>query len=216
MFSPVALLVVRSQAESRKISRETIVPIVTLANEATLALEVVELHENMRKMSITDGLTGLFIYRYFEVKLAKEINLALQQKKELSLVIFDIDYFKKCNDTYGHEAGNEVLKNVSGILRNRCRQTDTVCRFGGEEFVSILGVTDMERAGKYAEAIRKSVEVLDINYEGKKIKVTVSAGVSSLSFIGNKNSLELINSADKALYAAKDSGRNKTVLASQL
>ncbi|MFA5276039.1 MAG: diguanylate cyclase [Candidatus Omnitrophota bacterium] len=210
---------------TKYIAKDTIIDFFGIALLTTLTFLIVSAAEytyiilenvKLKKLAITDGLTGLYVYRYFEVKLAKEITIALQTKKELSLVIFDIDNFKKFNDNYGHEAGNEVLRNVSGVLRNRCRQTDTICRFGGEEFVSILGITDIERAGKYAEAIRKSIEVLVINWNGKPMKVTVSAGVSSLNILSKKTALDLVNSADKALYAAKNAGRNKTILANQI
>ena len=186
--------------------------IVSVIEYASIVIENVKL----TKLAVTDGLTGLYSFRYFEVRLTKEFNISLQLKKDLSLVIFDIDNFKKFNDTYGHEAGNAIIKSVAATLKARCRQTDTVCRYGGEEFVSILQNTSLEGAGKYAEAIRKNIEMFVVNWEGKDLKITVSAGVSSLSCLTKKVPQELINSADKALYAAKNAGRNRVSSAEQI
>jgi len=186
--------------------------IVSIIEYANVIIENVKL----TKLAVTDGLTGLFSFRYFEVRLIKELNISLQLKKDLSLVIFDIDHFKQFNDNHGHEAGNAILKSVAATLRARCRQTDTVCRYGGEEFVSILQNTSLEGAGKYAEAIRKNIEMFVVSWEGKDLKITVSAGVSSLSCLTKKTAPELINSADKALYAAKNAGRNRVSSAEQI
>lgn len=165
----------------------------------------------LRKLAVTDGLTGLYVLRYFEVKLNSEINTAITKKDGLSLAIFDIDYFKKINDTYGHDAGNEILKKVASIMKNRSRKTDTLVRFGGEEFAAILPQTNAEGAGRYAEIIRKAIESCDFVYQDKILKVTVSAGTSSLPDSKNASAQELLKTADTALYEAKTSGRNKVV-----
>jgi diguanylate cyclase (GGDEF)-like protein len=162
----------------------------------------------LRRMAITDGLTGLYVFRYFEAKLNSEVRAALEARKNLSLVIFDIDYFKKFNDTYGHDAGNEVLKTFAAILA-KSRHTDTVARFGGEEFVAILPTTNLEGALIYAEAIRKKVEAASCLWQEKPLKITVSAGAATLLNLPQTTAKSLITAADTALYKAKANGRNR-------
>lgn len=221
----LAILTTAYYLTVKYLARDTIVDFFGIATVTILSFLIVSTIEyvyiiienvTLRKLAVTDGLTGLYTLRYFEVKLTRELNIALQVKKNLSLVIFDIDHFKNFNDNYGHEAGNAILKSVAATLKARCRQTDTICRYGGEEFVSILQNTSLEGAGKYAEAIRKNIEMFVINWEGKDLKITVSAGASSFSCLAKKTTQELINSADKALYAAKDAGRNRVLLANQI
>lgn len=163
---------------------------------------------NLELLAITDGLTGLYILRYFEVKLNSEIGKAIKNNTSLSLAIFDIDHFKKFNDNYGHELGNEVLKSVASILKKNSRPTDQVCRFGGEEFVVILPYTKLEDGVRYAEKIRKLIEAFDLQWKDTTLKITISAGVSALRNSVNSYHL-LLETADKALYVAKESGRNR-------
>lgn len=196
--------------------------IITIALSSFLIITIIDYFHtllenvNLRRLAITDGLTGLYVFRYFEVKLIRELRIAHETKRDLSLVIFDIDHFKNINDTYGHDAGNEVLKGVATVLRNRCRYDDTICRFGGEEFVSILPHTNLEQSGKYGEAIRKNIEMFPFKWEGKDLKITISAGCASVRTLDKATPQDLIKAADQALYAAKTGGRNKVILSSQL
>ncbi|PIQ89670.1 MAG: hypothetical protein COV72_01790 [Candidatus Omnitrophica bacterium CG11_big_fil_rev_8_21_14_0_20_42_13] len=166
---------------------------------------------HLKKLATTDGLTGLYVFRYFEAKLNSEIKNAQKAKTELSLVIFDIDNFKKINDTYGHDAGNEVLKNTAALISRQCRKNDTVARFGGEEFVAILPSTNAKGANIYAEKIRKAIEEFDFPLQERTLKVTVSAGTASLLLLNKPTAEGLLKAADTALYEAKTSGKNKIV-----
>lgn len=176
-------------------------------------LSVVIENTTLRRLAITDGLTGLFVFRYFEAKLNSEIRKAVTTYSDLSLVIFDIDHFKDFNDNYGHDLGNEILKNFSAIMTEHSRAADTVSRFGGEEFAVILPQTSLEQAYKYAENIRKKAEEFTLVWQGKALRITVSAGVSSLECVDRISYTSLVKSADQALYQAKDSGRNRSISA---
>jgi len=127
--------------------------------------------------------------------------------RSFSVVMFDIDHFKKVNDTYGHEAGDAVLSAFAQILKKDCRTVDVVGRFGGEEFLAILTDTDSEGGVKFAQKVREHVQKARFVYKKKRITVTISAGVSQRA---NHLSLEAtINAADEYLYKAKNSGRNR-------
>ncbi len=166
----------------------------------------------LKKEAITDGLTGLYVYRYFELKLKNEVKKAREQKLPLSLIVLDIDYFKKINDIHGHEDGNLILKELASVMGKFSRRIDTVCRYGGEEFCVILTNTGTENAAKYAENMRKTISTHDFPITGKNINLTVSMGIASLG--GNvHNADELMKKSDSALYQAKQSGRNRVALA---
>lgn len=163
----------------------------------------------LRKLALTDGLTGLYGFRYFETRLNIEMKRALSQNADLSLVILDVDHFKEINDTYGHDLGNKVLKKVAAIIRKHTRRSDTVARFGGDEFAIILFHSDSDTSGKLAENVRIVIEGLETKWEDKVIKTTISAGVASLRKSGKTTAADLLKAADEALYKAKAAGRNK-------
>lgn len=165
-------------------------------------------NRQLRILAITDELTGLFVFRYLKVKLESDIRKALEQQYSLSLVMFDIDNFKKFNDTYGHEAGNLILSKVALLIKNNSRPSDTVFRFGGDEFITILFNTNLANSIGYADKIRKIVENSSFSWKDNILKVTISAGGSSLSDSRNKVPRELFTMADEALYKAKSSGKN--------
>ena len=129
-------------------------------------------------------------------------------KRSLAVVIFDIDYFKSINDTYGHQAGDRVIKEVARVLQVNCRSIDIPCRYGGEEFTVILPETGKDEAVIFAERIRAVVEGLRIEYEESTIRLSVSGGYRSVPELQPKDSNELMEMADLALYHAKKSGRN--------
>lgn len=159
-----------------------------------------------------DLLTGLLNRRAFDLLAKKSIASAKRYKQPLSAIICDIDFFKKVNDTYGHAAGDQVIKAVANIITNSARHSDVTVRFGGEEFILLLPQTDTEGAFLLAEKIRNTIESTEIKIAGHNITVTTSFGISQL--IDNDEKVEdIIARGDKALYQSKDEGRNKTTIA---
>ena len=168
------------------------------------------IHKRTEKLAFTDPLTELYNHRFFQETLLQEFTRAHRYKKPLSLMIIDIDFFKKFNDTYGHLVGDKVLKHVSSIFKSSMReQIDTVARYGGEEFGVILPETTLEGAAAFAERIRSKVEESFIPEGDKKLKVTLSIGVSCISVTKCTKTSDLIEAADQALYKAKAEGRNQ-------
>ena len=154
----------------------------------------------------TDGLTGLYNRKFFNEQLKSTINEALIHSYEVSLIMIDIDDFKKFNDTFGHQAGDEILATVSNVISNCIRTNDFAARFGGEEFVVILEKANKQVAVQIAERIRSSIEKLPMGYA--KSKVTVSIGISTLPDRG-KDMDSLIKDADESLYYSKRNGKNQ-------
>lgn len=165
-----------------------------------------ELYESATK----DVLTNLFSKRYFLEHLDVEFNFHARIKKPLSLVIADIDHFKKINDTYGHLAGDQVLKELGRILVNVLRKGDVAGRYGGEEMVFLLRETPLLGARTFAERLRELISGHSFIYDGKKIPVTISLGAATVTQGNYKNPMELIKKADEYLYKAKKTGRNRT------
>lgn len=164
----------------------------------------------LARMALSDGLTGLFNRAYFDATIEQETARSLRTKKPLSLLLIDLDYFKKINDTYGHQAGDRVLEEVALVLREQSRTSDTVCRYGGEEFAIILPETPRSHAQMVAERIRQRVSTLDCGFA-----VTASIGINCAERPEGLVPQTLIAGADKALYAAKHNGRNRCEIASK-
>ena len=164
-------------------------------------------HHDLEQMAYTDPLTGLRTRRFYDEIIGQEITRSERDSGPLSLVFIDIDHFKEVNDTYGHPAGDYVLSKLGEIVKNSVRGSDICCRYGGEEIIVVLPDTDEHGAYKFAEYLRKKIEGEKWDYEGKKIEVTISSGVS----VYRKGS-GLIELADRALYEAKRTGRNKVVV----
>ena len=165
--------------------------------------------EHQYKLATIDGLTELYNHRYFQDALRNQIELAKRYNQSFSLIIIDIDFFKKFNDTYGHQAGDAVLRQVAQTLKKNSRTTDFVCRYGGEEMSIILPNTNAEEALFNANRIRKSIEEKDFHLNATDMgKVTISLGVSTYPTNG-ETAQELIEWADKGLYYAKEHGRNQ-------
>lgn len=181
-----------------------------LGTSAGLAIEKLLVFEKANALATHDGLTGLYNHRTFQQMLAEEITRAIRYTEPLSMVICDIDHFKKVNDTYGHPFGDVVLKSVSQTLQSSVRQDiDTVSRYGGEEFAIILVKTDTAGALETAERIRSAVASVKFNGPGgKEVLVTMSFGIAEYKKDA-KQINELIAKADKALYRAKENGRNR-------
>ena len=199
------------------VSKKAILPdvlssIAIVANELGMALENAGAYNEAKAVSLKDGLTGLLNRVAIDDLLAKSFRKAMDGKNDLSIVMIDVDFFKKFNDKFGHQAGDNVLKLIATTLKKLSRPFDHVGRYGGEEFIVILNNTDLEKAIVYAERIRKEIEHLGtllINrFPG--LSLTVSAGVSEYQE-SVKDRDKLIAMADKALYRAKETGRNKVV-----
>ena len=160
----------------------------------------------IEKMSMTDRLTGLYNRHKFDKIISREASRTARYKSTFSIIIFDIDFFKKVNDTHGHQVGDDVLIRLADILRNSVRETDLVSRWGGEEFIIIASSTELADTLIFAEKIRKIVETSKFPVVKQ---ITISCGVAE--FLPGESTSELISRADNALYKAKDSGRNKVV-----
>jgi diguanylate cyclase (GGDEF)-like protein len=182
-----------------------------LCNQAAISIANAKLHAEIEKLATTDGLTGLYNHRRFQEKLSDEFRRLNRYSSPVSLILADIDYFKKVNDTYGHPAGDLVLKGVSKIIREQIRDMDVPARYGGEEFAVILPGTEAEGAKNIAERLRRAVMDTTFSPDGKSLQVTISIGIATAPFDA-KNKEELIERADKALYHAKHNGRNQTVI----
>jgi two-component system, cell cycle response regulator len=166
-------------------------------------------HENLLSSALRDSLTKLFNKRYFLDRLDAELKFAQRHRTAVSLLLLDLDHFKKVNDTLGHLAGDAVLAAVAAALSNAVRNEDVVARYGGEELAIILRAISFEAAIGTADRLRKLVEGAAIPFDGKDLRVTVSIGVAEYPSTPAKQIDELIEAADKALYRAKNAGRNR-------
>lgn len=178
-----------------------------------VAISNASMYEKIKELSYTDGMTQLHNYRYFEKRLSEELARCKRNKIPLSMIILDVDNFKNYNDTLGHQAGDEALRILGNVLKETARNVDIVCRYGGEEFATILPNIDEEGAAIFGERVRSAVEKQAFPKEEiqPKGKVTVSVGVSSFPRDADEIS-DLIYKADLSLYHAKHTGRNKVVL----
>lgn len=191
--------------DSKAIER---VKVAVMVNQLELFLKRSRLYDEIQKLSITDGLTGCFVRRYFLERLKQEIQRSAQNSLSLSLLLIDVDNFKSFNDTYGHITGDTVLKEVVKILQSSLRQIDMCARYGGEEFCIMLPATGRDGAVLAAERLRANVQDAQIKAFNEAIKCTISVGLAVFPDDGRQIN-SLIDKADKALYRAKDSGRNR-------
>ncbi|MCK5394151.1 MAG: sensor domain-containing diguanylate cyclase, partial [Candidatus Omnitrophica bacterium] len=175
--------------------------------QASGAIENSQSFESTLTKAHTDSLTSLWNYGYFQYKLDEELIKANSIKLPLSVMMIDVDDFKKFNDAYGHIQGDNALKELSAIIKENCRKIDILCRYGGEEFSLILPNNNKQDANLLGERIRKSIEQKEII----SYNFTVSIGISSYPEDG-LNKLTIINQADKSLYQAKRNGKNQVVL----
>lgn len=206
--TPLGVIVVDNCITHKTVSEDEIRILTMFVKQAAAAIENSKVFEHTLIQSHTDSLTNLWNYGYFQYKLDEEIMKAKNQGHEVSVLMLDLDDFKKFNDTLGHQAGDEVLKTVGIILRNNSRKIDIVARYGGEEFALILPYTNKTEAKKIAERIRKSVEQISMI----DTPFTVSIGIACFDEDA-RDKTELIKEADSALYRAKNEGKNKTILA---
>ena len=168
--------------------------------------------KQMYESALRDGLTKAFNKKYFTDRLESELTFAIRHVSALSLVMFDIDHFKKVNDTYGHQAGDHVLSSISTLLTSALRAEDVFARYGGEEFAVICRGTDLVQAQIVGERLRKAVEKHNFVFEGTQIPVTISVGIAGLPDPEVKDAPDLVSRADKALYQSKHGGRNRVTI----
>ncbi len=190
-------------------TRDDLELLMLLAGQSAVIIENIELYLKTKQMAITDEMTGLYNYRYFRKRLIEEINRSSRTGRKFSILMVDVDHFKKLNDTYGHQEGDMVLRGFADILRRSVRPMDIVARYGGEEFAVILTEFDLRANPHRAEAIREAIE--KHTFRGKRFRikgVTASFGVSVFPEDGTSPD-ELCIKADEALYEAKRSGRNR-------
>ena len=177
--------------------------------------ELDSLNKEFREMAIRDGLTGLFNHRYAKDRLDEEFDRSMRFGRELTVLFMDLDHFKFFNDTHGHQAGDEILQILAALMMKNVRESDTLARWGGEEFIVIAPETSEEEGGVLAEKIRKAVAEHAFPHADKQPlgMVSLSIGMSSRSE-QTENAEKLLRFADDAVYAAKDSGRNRTIYCS--
>ena len=173
--------------------------------------EIEHLQAELREQSLHDPLTGLHNRRYVNETLGREMIQAERENLPVSIILADIDYFKKVNDTYGHQAGDSVLIEIAHLIKKYARGSDIICRYGGEEFLLVLLNTTMESAAERADEIRQTAAAHRIHYEQETIMVTISFGLATYPEHGT-NAEELIIKADQALYQSKHAGRNRVTI----
>jgi len=197
--------------------RDTFTPdeielLTTCAHLAAEAIENARLYDQTKEQARTDALTGLYNRREFELRLAEEHRRAARYAKPYALMMLDIDHFKQVNDTHGHPAGDVVLKTLANILRKQLRDVDLAARYGGEEFVVVFPEISGEAAKKVAERARRAIAATPFRLpDGREIGVMVSIGVSSYPKDADTPQ-GVVERADRALYAAKEAGRNRVVM----
>jgi diguanylate cyclase (GGDEF)-like protein len=180
-----------------------------LASQAAVSVENARLYETLQRLAVTDPLTKLFRRNYFEEQMDAELGRSRRYRRHLSVLMLDIDHFKKVNDNHGHQAGDVVLQALAGLLRRYGRKDDVIARFGGEEFCALLVETDIEGARLAGERIREAAAAFAFDVgRAEPLRITVSVGFASFPDHGRDGN-ELVKRADLALYAAKHGGRNQ-------
>ncbi|MGE3538877.1 MAG: diguanylate cyclase [Candidatus Tectimicrobiota bacterium] len=185
----------------------------TLANQVALALRNAREYRKTQEMALRDGLTRLYNHAAFQDFLDREFEAFRRYSRPLSLLIFDIDHFKAINDTYGHQTGDYILKELAALSQGSVRKTDLLARYGGEEFALVLPDTDLQRAQILAERIWRKVQEHHFVHGDTILHITISLGLASAGTLHVANKEELIRSADAALYRAKHAGRNHVYVA---
>ncbi|MBC3372504.1 diguanylate cyclase [Pseudomonas sp. SWRI92] len=208
MYQNTTLLPLRSP--DNRINHICLV-IYDVTDVATNRHQIQAANAQLQLLSSTDRLTGLYNRGHWEGSLKSAYARHQRYGNALSLVMLDIDHFKRVNDTYGHQAGDKVIEHVARLLHEHVRESDVAGRYGGEEFGVVLSDTDKDGARVFAERLRKAVEELVVQYNGQDIRFTISLGVADLSEPSNDHA-ELIARADQALYTSKKTGRNRVTV----
>ena len=215
---PYSLLLQEANVELGKLnlSNEQMILEMKDAKEKAYSLQVA--NKRLKELVYRDGLTGLYNHRYFQESLTKELSRAARYLSSVSLILFDIDFFKKVNDTHGHPAGDLVLVNLANAVNSAVRPSDIVARYGGEEFAVILPETNMAGVKVFAARLRRCIEGIATLADGQLIYVTVSAGATTFNAEHPEVTKDLlIETADRGLYLSKQNGRNQiTILEPEL
>lgn len=172
----------------------------------------VKFQQQMLDAALRDGLTKAFNKRYFLGRIETELAYAKRHQSALSLVMFDVDHFKRVNDTYGHLAGDYVLMKISKVTQNTVRTEDVFARYGGEEFAVLCRGVNLSNAGILGERLRSGMELSVFEHEGTRMPITISVGVAAFPELQVETPEQLIGAADEALYQAKRTGRNRVLL----
>jgi diguanylate cyclase (GGDEF)-like protein len=189
---------------------------VTVSEHLSLALSNVRLRETLRHQAIRDPLTGMYNRRYMEESLERELRRAARHGTPLGVMMLDLDHFKRFNDTFGHAAGDVVLREVGHLLQHYLRGEDIACRYGGEEFTLILIDAPLSVVVQRANQIREAVKALTISHHGQSLGIaSISLGVAMFPEHG-LTSEKLVRSADAALYRAKEAGRDRVIVVQAL
>jgi two-component system cell cycle response regulator len=197
-----------------QLSSQALAKIITNTLEKRrLRREVEMMTQRLSEMAIRDELTGLYNKRYFTEALEREIDRAQRYGQKLSLCMADLDHFKQVNDSYGHPAGDCVLKKVGAVILRSTRKSDIACRYGGEEFAIILPDISLDQAVKFGERLRRQVNAVPFEPEGWPFGVTISLGVAQYDSDGKMDFSRFVQEADERLYRAKSAGRNRVVSA---
>ncbi len=205
------IIVADNHFTQRAVDDDDIKMFTMLCNQAGLAIENSQLYEKIKHKSYTDSLTEVYNHGFFQDRLSAAIEQAKRNHQTVSIVMLDLDDFKMLNDNFGHQTGDCVLKEVASVLKKSSREIDFVCRYGGEEFAIILTNTSRKQAFSIAERLRKNIETHQIGLLPKGMTVTASLGVSTYPDDA-QDKTDLIGMADKAMYVAKFSGKNRTCL----
>lgn len=185
---------------------------ITVAEQTALALANLKLRATLQAQSIRDPLTGLFNRRYLEESLERELSRAIRRQKPLAVIMLDLDHFKQFNDTYGHDGGDALLRELGVFLQKRTRKEDIACRYGGEEFTLILPEASLDNARQRAEQLRQEAKLLPVRHAGKSLgATTLSLGVAVFPEHGS-TAEAVLRTADQALYQAKAEGRDRVVV----
>lgn len=190
-------------------------PLHEMIQLVSMTIAGLNLRNRLENQSIRDGLTNLFNRHFMEIALERELHRAMRQDKPVTVLMVDVDHFKKFNDAFGHEAGDIVLRQVADALRKAVRSEDIVCRYGGEEFIAILPEMPVEDAMERAELVRRHVGEISLHFLGEGLsEITVSVGVAVYPLHAESAEV-LLRASDRALYEAKNRGRNRVVIADQ-
>ncbi|MEN4012146.1 MAG: sensor domain-containing diguanylate cyclase [Bellilinea sp.] len=186
----------------------------TFANEAAIAIENARLFQQVMQFAITDSLTGFYNRRYFYELAEIELRRSRRYRSDLSLMMIDIDFFKQVNDRLGHTMGDQVLVQLSECLRAQIRDSDSIGRYGGEEFVILMPETNLNQAAEAAERLRRAIEICSTIVDHSEVQVTISLGIAQMDETC-ANIDDLFRRADRALYHAKQTGRNRVCVWSE-
>ncbi|MCC7492315.1 MAG: diguanylate cyclase [Fimbriimonadaceae bacterium] len=205
----VGVLNVNNKTNNAVFTAHDLQNLTLLASQAAVSIENARLYETLQRLAVTDPLTRLFRRNYFEEQFDNELRRSQRYGRALSVMMIDIDFFKRINDTYGHPVGDRVLQGLAGLLRRYARKDDVIARYGGEEFVTLLVETDGPGAVLAGERIRQAAEAQEFEIgDGRVLRLTISVGTASFPPDGDDRE-GLLQRADLALYAAKHGGRNR-------